>query len=274
MSPEVQLKDLVASETINVGGVLTTKGAYNPYNKWNTTHGIMHLCSPPNTLSAEIQLGGDASVIYMDDHNRLLVEPDVLICSTGYGGPDRNSDPTIGGTVNALVRLGARTTLANPVGLYIDHIDLAGWSVPDGGSVTELVKVVRGSLDAIERLEVEVPAGRGFTLSEVTIGGEPLRFGGQIAECITVKLVAIAIIPPPDKSKPKPTPVKWTRHAYIDPAFPIQLRRSIPIGKPTPPGSRQALIDQGLGAGVGAEDRKEGRAFESVEPEFTLTRRI
>lgn len=271
VSPEVQLKDLVASETINVGGVLATKGAYNPYNKWNTTHGIMHLCSPPNTLAAEIQLGGDASVIYMDDHDRLLVEPDVLICSTGYGGPDRSSDPTIGGTVNALARLGARTTLTNPVGLYMDHIDLAGWSVPDGGNVTELVKVVRGSLDSIERLEVEVPAGRGFTLSEVRIGGEPIRFGGQIAECITVKLVATAILPP---DKRKPTPLKWTRHAYIDPAFPIQLRRSIPIGKPTPPGARQALVDQGLGAGASAEDQEKVRAFEAVEPEFTLTRRI
>jgi hypothetical protein len=271
VSPEVQLKDLVASETINVGGVLATKGAYNAYNKWNTTHGIMHLCSPPNTLSAEIQLGGDASVIYMDDHNRLLVEPDVLVCSTGFGGPDRNSDPTIGGTVNALARFGARTTLANPVGLYMDHIDLAGWRVPDGGSITELVKVVRGSLDAIERLEVEVPAGRGFTLSDVTIGGEPIRFGGQIAECITVKLVAIAILPP---DKPKPTPLKWTMHAYIDPAFPIELQRSIKIGKPTPPGSIQALVDQGLGAVVSSENQREGRVFEAVEPEFTLTRRI
>ena len=133
------------------------------------------------------------------------------------------------------------------------------------------MKVVRGNLDSIERLEVEVPAGRGFTLSEVTIGGEPIRFGGQIAECITVKLVATAILPP---DKPKPTPLKWTRHAYIDPAFPIQLRRSIKIGKPTPPGSVQALIDQGLGAGASAEDQGEGRAFEAVEPEFALMRRI
>ena len=271
VSPEVELKDLIASETINVGGVLATKGAYDPYNKWNTTHGIMHLCSPPNTLSAEIQLGGDASIIYTDDHGRLLIESDALICSTGYGGPDRNSDPTIGGTVNALARMGARTTLTNPVGLYMDHIDLAGWTVPDGGSVTDLVKVVRGTLDLIERLEVEVPAERGFTLSEVTIGGEPVRFGGQIAECITVKLTAAAILP----SKPaKPTPLKWMRHAYIDPAFPIQLRRAIPFGKPTPPGSVQALVDQGVGAVLAATEHRELQAFEPVEPELTLLRRI
>jgi hypothetical protein len=271
VSPKVQLKDLIASETINVGGVLATKGAYNPYNKWNTTHGIMHLCSPPNTLSAEIQLGGDASVIYVDDHDRLLVESDVLICSSGYGGPDRNSDPTIGGTVNALARMGARTTLTNPVGLYMDHIDLAGWCVPDGGSLTDLVKVVRGSLDFIERLEVEVPAERGFTLSEVTIGGQPIRFGGQIAECITVKLVAAAILP---ANPGRPTPIRWSRHAYIDPAFPIQFRRSIKIGTATPTGSVPALVDQGAGAVVDGPDRREGRAVEFVEPELTMTRRI
>jgi hypothetical protein len=271
VSPEVQLKDLVTPETINVGGVLATKGDYNPYNKWNTTHGIMHLCSPPNTLSAEIQLGGDASIIYTDDHNRTLVEPDVLICSTGLGGPDRNSDPTIGGTVNALARLGARTTLTNPVGLYMDHIDLAGWNVPDGGSVTDLVKVVRGTVDLIERLEIEVPVERGFTLSEVTIGDQPIRFGGQIAECITVKLVAAAILP----AEPhKPTPLKWTRHAYIDPVFPIQLRRAIPFRKPIPPGSVQALIAQGVGALVDSAHQKELTAFEPVEPDFTMTRRI
>ena len=33
------------------------KGTYNPYNRWNTTDGIMHLTHPANTLSAEIKLG-------------------------------------------------------------------------------------------------------------------------------------------------------------------------------------------------------------------------
>jgi hypothetical protein len=276
VSPDVQLKDLVASEAINVGGVLATKGAYNPYNKWNTTHGIMHLCSPPNTLSAEIGLGGDASIIYTDDQGRLIVEADALICSAGYGGTDRNSDPTIGGTVNALARMGARTTLTNPVGLYMDHIDLAGWATPDGSSVTDLIRVVRGSLDSIERLEVEAPSECGFMLGDVTIGGQPIRYGGQIAECITVKLVATAIIP---AEKPKPTPVKGSFHAYIDPAFPVQLRRPVKHGKPWPPGSVQALIEQGLGAAVEKDETESEAAVETVgtdSAEFAseLTRRI
>ena len=41
----------------------------------------------------------------------------------------------------------------------------------------------------IERLVVEVPTSTGRTASDIMIGGEPIRYGGQIAECITVKLI-------------------------------------------------------------------------------------
>ena len=245
VSEDVQLKDLIAAEDIDLGGILARKGYYNPYNKWNITHGIMHLASPPNSLTAEIMLGGDAAVVRKSDRNRLLVEADVLVCSTGYGGPDRNSDPTIGGAVNALARLGAMITLKNPVGLYMDHIDLAGWSVPDGGSVTDLVKIVRGQPGMIERLEVEVPSERGFTLSDVKIGGVPIRYGGQIAECITVKLTGVAVL-----ANVEPVPVPWTSHGYLDPAFPTGYGRAVEIGKPVAPGMIEALVNQGEGVSV------------------------
>jgi hypothetical protein len=94
VSPSVQLKDLISP--FDLPDLDIYKGSYNPYNKWNTTHGLMHLCSPPNTLTAEIELGGDAAVVRQSTHGRLLVESDALICATGYGDPDRNSDPTIG----------------------------------------------------------------------------------------------------------------------------------------------------------------------------------
>ena len=103
VSPEVHLKDLISP--YDLPSLDIHKGFYNPYNKWNTSHGIMHLCSPPNTLTAEIRLGGDASVVRKSIQGRLLVESDALISAAAYGGPDRNSDPTIGGTVNALARL-------------------------------------------------------------------------------------------------------------------------------------------------------------------------
>lgn len=164
------------------------KGEYDFYNKWNTTLGIVHLCCPPNSIAAEIQLGGDATVLYERANGVLVTNPDELIGRADYGGPNRNSDPTIGATVNALARAGAMITLVNPIGLYMDNIDLAGWELPDGINPQDCVKTVRGGPGMIERLVVEVPPETGRYVSDIRIGGEPVRYGGQIAECITIKL--------------------------------------------------------------------------------------
>lgn len=190
VSPNVQLDDLLVKTEFSVpGGGRYKIGDYNPYNPWNTAKGIVHLNAPPNTLPAEIQLGADATVLYGVNDVEPIVQPDALICAAGYGGPNRNSDPTIGATVNALARLGAMVTLVNPVGLYMDHIDTSGWELPKGIAPPHCVNIVRGSPGHIERLVVEPPADSGINLSDLMIGGEPLRSGGQIAECITVKLV-------------------------------------------------------------------------------------
>ena len=242
---EVEAKDLVASEdiiSIDGNDVLARKGAYNPYNKWNTTHGIVHLIAPPNTLTAEIRLGADATVSRKDSRGRFLVEPEALICCAAYGGADRNSDPTIGSSVNALARLGAMITLKNPVGLYMDHIDLAGWSAPDGQGVADLVKIVRGQAGMIERLELEVPEERGFSLSDVTIAGAPIAYGGQIAECITVKLTGIAVL-----TAIKPIPVSCDAACWIDPAYCTKLGRPVLIDSPAPAGTQEAFVWEGEG---------------------------
>src|SRR5262249_960233 len=86
VSPDVQPEDLVAAKDIKdaTGTTWINKGQYNFYNKWNTTHGIVHLCSPPNSLVAEVQLGGDGTVLRNDPKGRLLVEPDALIAYAGY----------------------------------------------------------------------------------------------------------------------------------------------------------------------------------------------
>jgi hypothetical protein len=269
VSEQVRLKDLIAPKGIPY----VSEGSYNPYNKWNTTHGIMHLGAPPNSLTAEIQLGGDASVVRKSARNRLLVESDALICAANYGGPDRNSDPTIGSTVNALARLGAMITLQNPVGLYMDHIDLAGWRAPDGGPLTDLLRIVRGRPGMIERLEVEVPAERGFSLSDVTIGGVPIRYGGQIAECITVKLTGVAIL-----TNLTPVPLPCEAHAVIDPAFHQGLGRSVKTGGPIPSGTVIALLNQGEGAVVPPTPKVAAKATLSepsdIAEVLTLRRRI
>jgi hypothetical protein len=118
-------------------------------------------------------------------------------------------------------------------------------------------------------LEVEVPAERGFTLSNVSIGGERISYGGQIAECITVKLVAVAIL-----SGVEPTPLRWSSHAYIDPAFPIVLGRAEKIGKPAPAGYVEALVGQGEGAVLSTPQANTAVVGSGAfEPELTLTRR-
>jgi hypothetical protein len=241
VSPHVELEDLIVPEAFTGGGgELYKKGVYNPYNKWNTFFGAVHLNAPPNQLTAEIQLGADGTILRRDARGELIVQPDALIACSGYGGANRNSDPTIGATVNALARLGAMVTLVNPVGLYMDHIDLSGWSVPDGIAASDCVKIARGTERMIERLVIEVPRETGVTLGDVTIGGEPIVFGGQIAECVTVKLVggagAIGSV--------KNAPVACQYRGYLDPhdAREIALEKSSQVA---PIGYAEAFVLEG-----------------------------
>jgi hypothetical protein len=164
-------------------------------------------------------------------------------------------------------------TLQNPVGLYMDHIDLAGWRAPDGGPLTDLLRIVRGRPGMIERLEVEVPAERGFSLSDVTIGGVPIRYGGQIAECITVKLTGVAVL-----TGLTPAPLPCDSHSVIDPAYPQGLSRSVKVGGSIPSGTVIALLNQGEGADARPTPKVAAKAILSEiiddAPVLTLRRRI
>jgi hypothetical protein len=253
VSPAVQMDDLICRETIQGpdGSVYAQKGQYNPYNEWNTTRGIVHLCAPPNSISAEVQLGADATVLYQNGRGEPVVEPSALICCAGYGGPDRNSDPTIGATVNALARLGAMITLPNPVGLYMDHVDLAGWRAPNGGLIADCVRILRGAPGMIERMVIEVPERAGYVVGDLTIGGVPIEYGGQIAECITVKLVGAAA----GLGSVQNTPMPCSGRCCIDPADPRRLDRAIPLSRPAPPGERDAFVDEGGWQGPATEPR-------------------
>jgi hypothetical protein len=203
VSPDVLYEDLICDQDLvdytdpTNPQVIYPKGSYNPYNKWNTTHGIMHLNCPPNSLAAEIKLGGDGTVL-RTRNGAQIADPDALICCSIYGGLNRSSDPTIGSTVNELASLGFYITLRNPVGLYMSHIDLAGFAKPDGSPVDqEFFRVLRGEAETglIEMAVFEVPESEGFTVSDLTIGGVPIRYAGQIAQHITVNLVGTAAMP-------------------------------------------------------------------------------
>jgi hypothetical protein len=179
ISPDVQTADLLSA------------GSYDPWNKWNTELGAMHLTHISNSLNAEVFLAGDATVL-REQGGVVLTDDDALIKCAMYGEPARSSDPTIGGAVNSLARTGALVSLLNPVGLYIDSLDTSGWSKPDGSPVGNYWTIVRGSADYILRARYEVPKSEGFTVSDIKIGGEPIAYSGQIAQKITMRLTGIS----------------------------------------------------------------------------------
>lgn len=170
------------------------KGTYNPFNKWTTTDGIMHLTHPANTLRGEFRVGGGASVQRRDGNGQVVVDPEQLVCCSGFGDPNRSSDPAIGAAVNRFARSGLSVSLADPVGLYISELALDGFSGPAGEEMVAAWQVDRGSREdrRILRARFEVPEELGFTVGQVLLDGDGIRFGGQIADRIQMVLTGLA----------------------------------------------------------------------------------
>jgi hypothetical protein len=180
VSPDVDETDLFP------GG-----GDYDGNNVWNTERGAMHLTHPSNALSAEVFLAADATIL-RERNGRPVTEYADLIECAGYGEAGRFSDPKIGGDVNTLAQKGYRLTLQNPVGLYIDGLDATGIEKPDGSPAGDYFKPVRGKGGLIVRAVYEVPADEGLKVGDLKIGGSEIRWGGQLAERITMKLTGVA----------------------------------------------------------------------------------
>ena len=71
---------------------------YNPYNQYNfttTTGTIAHLIHPSNTLSAEIDIAAQATVIRKGPDGQTITNNDQLVNCSQYGNSGRNSDPTV-----------------------------------------------------------------------------------------------------------------------------------------------------------------------------------
>ena len=69
-------------------------------------------------------------------------------------------------------------------------------------------------------------------MSDLTIAGEPIRFGGQLAECMTVKLVALAAVGARFDNRPSRLPER----AFADAENPW-LVGSVPDGVALPLGT-------------------------------------
>ncbi|MBR0848363.1 hypothetical protein JQ543_11485 [Bradyrhizobium diazoefficiens] len=181
ISPDVKLPDLITGKN------------YNPLNVWNTTRGAMHLIQPSNNLFAEIVIAGDATILRKNADGSLKTEAQDLIDCANYGDRGRASDPHIGDLVNALARDGYVISLKDPVGLYMSRPRLVGFTTPDKKPISQdWFTVARGSEEFILRGVFAAPKGSKFTAGDLSIGGVPLRWGGQVAKVIDMGLTGVA----------------------------------------------------------------------------------
>jgi hypothetical protein len=168
-------------------------GQYDARNRWNnsTTAGAMHLIQPNNTLGAEIELAGAATIVRRRNGTFLTEAQELIECSQ-YGAPERHSDPHIGAVVNELARMKADITLTNPIGLYIAGLSAAGWQTPDNSDPLSYWTITRGTKEKALRAVYEVPASKGFAVGDIKINGKAIEFGAQIADFIRIKLTGTA----------------------------------------------------------------------------------
>jgi hypothetical protein len=230
---DLQLVDPVTSEPVL--DPQTGRPAYNPLNKWNfgTTSvrtggsfsgGAMHLTATPNTIQTEIGLGAGATVQRPAGTN---TDPQALICCGQYGQNYRNSDPHIGQTINLAVGAKLNISLADPPGLYIQMPSFAQYALPSdpnlpqGARPDDCWQIVRGYetltdpitqdvfpgsfiLHAVFQLPQSwIDAGVSFTVGDITIGGEPIQYGSQVAATFEVALFGRPI-PPVDATPAQP----------------------------------------------------------------------
>ncbi|MEA5260666.1 hypothetical protein VB264_22905 [Arcicella aquatica] len=211
--PQITLADLSVP---NITDPITQGPVYNPLNIWNsgpvssaTQGGAIHLTSTPNTLQTEIGLATAATVQRINADGSTSwpsSQYNALLCDAQYGQKHRNSDPNIGGTVNSFVTLGNVVTLADPPGLYIQMPNFAGnnYEAPNGDDPAAFWTIVRGSetLDSQDGTQLpgnfilhavyEVPANKGYTVSDITINGSPIEWGSQVAATFKMQIVASA----------------------------------------------------------------------------------
>ncbi|HWK03779.1 MAG TPA: hypothetical protein VNS58_09110 [Puia sp.] len=171
------------------GQFYNIKGQYNPYNKWNTSLGIVHLTHPANSLSAEVYLAADATVIRKNAAGAPVTNDKDLICCSGYGNPNRSSDPSIGIKINTFVQNHYSITINDPVGLYMKSIDSSGVVLPGGLQFADCWKITRGKEGMILRAEFALPDGSD--LEKVQVRGKALRYGGQLAEKINMVIYGL-----------------------------------------------------------------------------------
>jgi hypothetical protein len=185
-------RDLIGPEVEPVG--LEQDGRYLVENEWNrsTTGRPAHLIQGSNSLGAAVRLAAEATVLREQDGVPVTGNEQLVVCG-GLGNPRRNSDPSIAAAVNNAAASGAEITLKDPPGLYIDGLITGAMVAPDGTDPGEFWRSERGTGGHTVRATYEVPeaANRDYVVGDITIGGQPIRFGAQLAVRVRVRLDAL-----------------------------------------------------------------------------------
>lgn len=185
VSPDVEIADLLSGS------------AYDAQNRWNypqqsgSRGTLMHMGQVNNSFEAAVNLAGVASWPRVNDDGQPVTGEQALIDCRPFGSERRHSDPHIGAEINALVRAGNEVSFADPVGLYIHAIDQSDWETPDGSDPADWYRVERGGDGHMLRVVFEAPSN-DLILGDVLISGVPVRFGGQIAEKLQIRIRGIA----------------------------------------------------------------------------------
>lgn len=161
-------------------------GGYNRTNVWNTTRGIMHLIQGINNLPAAVGLARDGVSASPPTRDNYEAFPALATQPTSV-------DPRVSYDVHMLARKGLFVTFADPVGIYILHWDNSGITQPDGRPApASWWRIERGVPGMALRVVYEVPASESFVVGDLTLGGQPIEHGGQLAEHIAVGIRGLA----------------------------------------------------------------------------------
>jgi len=180
-------------------------GNWDPTNSANRSPDgkIAHLSEGSNNLFAAIALAAEATVLREKDGRPVTEKGELVECGR-LGVASRNSDPQIAVAINQLAADGAEISLADPPGLYLDQFLGAGINTPDDADAKQFWQpTARGDAEHVMRAVFEVPPERGYTVSDLEIQGQPIRFGSQVAERVQVRLQALA---QPGNHNPTPQP--------------------------------------------------------------------
>lgn len=167
-------------------------GDYDRDNPHRQSGGaLIHLQGGFNTLDAALKLAAQAMIVRQDEQGQEISDMAELVKCNGLGDPNRNSDPQIAATLNGVASGGARVSLADPIGPFMEKFRIEQMEIDDGSlDLADFWQPERKMGDHVVRASFAAPDGV-TPLSSVRLEGEPIRFGSQLAQRVNVALIAL-----------------------------------------------------------------------------------